>query len=399
MKKNDEWQAKYFYTSTELNDFIEPLKLKLLGKSIDKIMITGHIYTSSGYDDKENYCVKYSCDEKWVIEDDNVEKQIQSLPTHKISLSLDDPLILCFGNIHFEINYCEFSNAQIGINTLNSMSNTDWQDVSDYFVKNIIGKKLLDIKIKQTCVPNKYTSHYRKNGEKMYDEILFVFENGYQLEISSDIDYMSLTERTTWQEQQDLAKNDWEFYYDSKMNLEDNEKTFKELISESTPKNGDNMIIVGNKIWDYCFLEYDFVINNNGHVSYCYYSWAVNNMNFLWNFLEAIVMSKKDCYLCCEEEGPETYFLVQNLDNDKIRFIHISDRRHDIKGLDTEDFKIRQDFITTKYNFVNQFYNCLRSPIFNVTEEKLKNSTFSSAFNKFFKDSEIVKKYLELYNC
>ena len=40
------WNAKNFYTSTELNDFIEPLKSMLLGKSIDGIMVIGHIYTS-----------------------------------------------------------------------------------------------------------------------------------------------------------------------------------------------------------------------------------------------------------------------------------------------------------------------------------------------------------------
>ncbi len=397
MKKDDEWQAKYFYTSTELNNFIEPLKSKLLGKSIDKIMITGHIYTSCGYDDKENYCVKYSCDEKWVIEDNNVEKQIQSLPTHKVSLSLDDPLILCFGNIHFEINYCEFSNAQIGINTLNSMSNADWQDVSDYFVKNIIGKKLLDIKINQTCIPNKYTSHYRKNGEKMYDEIVFVFENGYQLEISSDIDYMSLAERIIWQEQQDLAQRDWDCYYDSKQYLDDNEKTFKELIAESIPINGNNMRITANDEYSTGFLDYYFEINNNGIISKCYYGFAINNMNFLWNFVEAMVMSKNDCYLCCEEEGPETYFYIQNLDDDKIRFIHISNRIQD-EGLVTEDYKVRQDFITSKYNFIKQFYTCLIQPIRHFNKTNMSKVCLDE-YNEFYKNSIIVKKYLELYNC
>ena len=37
-------------------------------------------------------------------------------------------------------------------------------------------------------------SHCRQQGEIMYDEIIFIFEYGYQLEISSDIDYMSLYE-------------------------------------------------------------------------------------------------------------------------------------------------------------------------------------------------------------
>lgn len=109
-------------------------------------------------------------------------------------MSLDEPLVLCFGDEHFEIKYCEFSNAQIGINTLIRNENIGWQDVSNYFAKNIIGQKLVDIKINFTTRPNEYVSHYRKIGEKMYDEIVFVFENGHQLEIASDIDYMSLSE-------------------------------------------------------------------------------------------------------------------------------------------------------------------------------------------------------------
>lgn len=83
---------------------------------------------------------------------------------------------------------------------------------------------MLDIKIKHTNLPNEYVSHYRKAGENMYNEIIFIFENGYQLEISSDIDYMYLSEKPIWYEQQNLAKSSWNDYYNSKQYLEEYEK-------------------------------------------------------------------------------------------------------------------------------------------------------------------------------
>lgn len=211
---SNKWDTKNFYTANELAEFINSVRDTFIGKTIGKIMVMGHIYTSVGYDDNENRCVTYSGDnEKWYI--DNESEDILSTPTHKVSLSLDEPIALCFGDEHFEINYCEFSNAQIGINTLTLEEKSyiegckAWKDMSSYFDKNIIGQKLVDIKINFTTRPNQYVSHYRKIGEHMYDEIIFVFENGQQLEIASDIDYMSLSENQIWQKQQDLAKRDW----------------------------------------------------------------------------------------------------------------------------------------------------------------------------------------------
>ena len=195
-----EWKAKYFYTTTELEAYIEPIRKSLIGKKLDKIMIMGHIFTSVGLDDNENRCEKYADEDEWYIEENRYENEVKSTPTHQVALSLDEPLVLCFGNQHFEIEYCEFSNAQVAMNTLDftEVSNIEgcvaWQDVNKYFAKNIIGQKLSGIKVCHTSQPNEYVSHYRKHGEDMYDEILFIFENGYCLEISSDIDYMSLYE-------------------------------------------------------------------------------------------------------------------------------------------------------------------------------------------------------------
>lgn len=160
------WNAQNYYTAKELSEFLEIVKKELIGQPIDRIMIRGHIYTSTGIDEQENRCVKYADENEWFVEKNMCEKDISSIPTHNVSLSLDEPLVLCFGNIHFEINYCEFSNAQIGLNTLTFEEISDiegclaWKDVSKYYAKNIIGQKLSDITINYTSKPNEYVSHY-----------------------------------------------------------------------------------------------------------------------------------------------------------------------------------------------------------------------------------------------
>lgn len=233
---NFKWKAKNYYTAKELSEFLETVKKVLIGRTVDKIMIMGHIYTSTGIDEQENRCVKYADENEWFVEKNMYEKPISTIPTHNVSLSLDEPLVLCFGDIHFEINYCEFSNAQIGINTLTfeEISCIEgclaWKDVSKYYTKNIIGQKLSDIQIRCTCHPNEYVSHCRQQGEIMYDEIIFIFENGYQLEISSDIDYMSLYENSVWLQQQKYALRDWKIFNDDRDYLEHEELMPKKLI-------------------------------------------------------------------------------------------------------------------------------------------------------------------------
>ena len=201
MEKLFEWNAKNFYTAKELESYIEPIRQSLIGKTLDKIMIMGHIFTSIGLNDQENRCVKYSNEEEWFIDENMYENPVKTFPTHQVALELHEPLVLCFGDNHFEIEYCEFSNAQIDMNSLNftEISNIEncvaWQDVNKYYAKNIIGQKLLDIEYCRTCHPNEYVSHYRKEGEDMYNEIIFIFENGHQIEISPDFDHMTLYEQ------------------------------------------------------------------------------------------------------------------------------------------------------------------------------------------------------------
>ena len=119
MEKLFEWNAKNFYTAKELESYIEPIRQSLVGKTIDKIMIMGHIFTSVGLDDQENRCVKYSNEEEWFIEENMYENSVKSFPTHQVALELDEPLVLCFGDNHFEFTLKE---ALSEINPLNSIS-------------------------------------------------------------------------------------------------------------------------------------------------------------------------------------------------------------------------------------------------------------------------------------
>lgn len=405
MEKLFEWNAKNFYTAKELESYIEPIRQSLVGKTIDKIMIMGHIFTSVGLDDQENRCVKYSNEEEWFIEENMYKNSVKSFPTHQVALELDEPLVLCFGDNHFEIEYCEFSNAQVAMNTLNfsEASNIEgcvaWKDVSNYYNKNIIGQKLSDIKIRRTCTPNEYVSHYRKQGEAMYDEIIFVFKNGYQLEISSDIDYMSLYENSIWLQQQEYALRDWKIFNDNRDCLDDGELMPKELIQKSSPIEGENAIITANERWLFGLIDYEFIINNKDNISYCYYGFAENSMNDLWYFLELLTQTNKDLYFSCEEEGPTSFFYIQNLDNEKIRFMHISNRVQKPVQIINGLFQIHQDFVISKYNFIKQFYDAIRKPIINTKIEDLDNTLGIEEFEQLNKDSDIIKKYFEKNKC
>ena len=59
--------------------------------------------------------------------------------------------------------------------------------------RNLINKKETTRKTKEVYFP--CFTLKREDGEDMYDEIIFVFENSYKLKIAMDIaDYMSIAE-------------------------------------------------------------------------------------------------------------------------------------------------------------------------------------------------------------
>ena len=364
---NFKWKAKNYYTAKELSEFLETVKKGLIGRT-------------------------YADENEWFVEKNMCEKDISSIPTHNVSLSLDEPLVLCFGNIHFEINYCEFSNAQIGLNTLTfeEISCIDscltWKDISKYYTKNIIGQKLSDIQIRRTCHPNECVSHYRKQGEDMYDEIIFVFENGYQLEISSDTDYMNLKETPIWQIVQDFSKQTWNEY--SK-----NEKiTFEQLIETSIPIETNKLNIT---IANAYYVDLEFLFETDYGKSIFWLAEAVNTPAHLLRFLEAIIISKEDeIYFYCEEEGPDTFLFVKKI-NDKIRFIHLSQRKQFSKYIETEAYKIRQDIITDKKNFIRTFYSTIKNVIKNTDTKQYTCNWMLNQFIELQKGSPIIEQYLE----
>ena len=90
---NFKWKAKNYYMAKELSEFLETVKKGLIGRTVDKIMIMGHIYTSTGIDEQENRCVKYADENEWFVEKNMYEKPISTIPTHNVLLSLDEPLV------------------------------------------------------------------------------------------------------------------------------------------------------------------------------------------------------------------------------------------------------------------------------------------------------------------
>ncbi len=199
-----------------------------------------------------------------------------------------------------------------------------------------------------------------------------------------------------WQKQQESAFKEWQFFYDNRELLENGELTIKELIESSHPVDGENVIITANDDWGLGFIDYDFTISNNKNISYCYYGFAENCMNELWYFLELLTQTTEDLYFACEEEGPESFFYIQNINGEKIRFMHISDRVQQPNGIVVGLFKVHQDFIISKHKLIEQFYNAMRIPIISTKIEELSHPLGTEEFEDLIKDSEIIKNYLNI---
>ena len=96
-----------------------------------------------------------------------------------------------------EIEYWTGSLVNVNVNSIDT--DEYGADVSKNFMRNIIGKKLVDIEIKKT---NKvYFMNFdhlgieRKDGDDMFEQIRFIFENGFKLELTTDhCDYTEFSE-------------------------------------------------------------------------------------------------------------------------------------------------------------------------------------------------------------
>lgn len=198
-------------------DFKQYLKsLNLIGLPIKRVMVIGNIFNDidTFYDfingnwyeyDDNNVLVKVDEEEKCRIEQGSLLKPWQ---VENAFLQLDEPIILYIGGKQIEVNYCEYGNAKIGINTLNQGNAISffnypyWKDVSKHFSKNIIGNKIVDFEIEPYIFENDIEgSEYgiftvdRKKGDISFGEFSFVLDNGYKL--TFDVvygDYMGVWE-------------------------------------------------------------------------------------------------------------------------------------------------------------------------------------------------------------
>jgi hypothetical protein len=112
-------------------------------------------------------------------------------------MSLDSPVILDFEGERLEIEYWTGSLVNVNMNSIDL--GKYGADVSSHFGINIIGQKLVDIKVHKT--DKVYFMNFdslgieRNEGDDMFEQIWFIFENGYVLELTTDhCDYTQFSE-------------------------------------------------------------------------------------------------------------------------------------------------------------------------------------------------------------
>lgn len=187
------WDSKRIIHAKPLEEYFDSIKDKIIGKTIDRIFYTGTLY--NWYWDMTDYEYKNG---EWL----NAGKKANPPAYYQwkdrdVSLRLDSPVILDFEGNRLEIEY--WSGSLVNVN-MNSINIEDYgADVSKHFAVNIIGQKLVDIKIHKTDkVYFMNFSHLgidRKDGDDMFEQIWFIFENEYVLELTTDhCDYTQFSE-------------------------------------------------------------------------------------------------------------------------------------------------------------------------------------------------------------
>ena len=190
------WQGKRIIWAKDLEDYFNSIKNTLIGKTIDKIHILGNLPAFCMWD----YVFEYK-NGKWYLDGEETDEEPSYYPfkTVDTQFEMDGPIILWFGDTNIEIDYWQGSVVRLAQNTLVKSQYT--YNVSTNFSKNIIGHKLVDIQIHKT--DKVYFMDFlanaegieRKDGDDMFEEIWFIFDNGYKLEITTDhTDYMVVGE-------------------------------------------------------------------------------------------------------------------------------------------------------------------------------------------------------------
>lgn len=188
------WSGKRIVSAKDLEDYFNSIKDKIIGKTLEQMYIRGILFGYCLWD--EDFEFKNG---QWFDYDGKPTNERPFYYPWKVEnsgLQLDEPLVLCFGDIQLEIKYNMGSVVHVAENTLDAEKDCS-RNVSNFFSKNLIGHKLVDIKINKVdkvCFVDFLKIGF-KDGDDMFDEIWLVFDNGYKLEIVSDgCDYMYVQE-------------------------------------------------------------------------------------------------------------------------------------------------------------------------------------------------------------
>lgn len=191
-------------------------------------------------------------------------------------------------------------------------------------------------------------------------------------------------------------KQEWDFH--NNFCLQNKSKTLDDLLTESSPIKTETFDVKTEIIYD---LDLDFEINTTYGKSSCWLAESVNNVDGIWHFLEDLIEDKQEYFFYCEEEGPYTFFYASKINNDYIRFVHITDMLKSNEYTDsTGEFRIVQDIVVNRKTLINAFYNSIKlaydnyridyevgSDLYLWVEDSMKNT---------MKDSEILRNYLML---
>ena len=187
------WESKRIIHAKDLEEYFASIKDKIIGKTIDRIFYTGTLYNY--YWDMTDYEYKNG---EWLNNGKKANPPAYyQWKDRDVSLRLDSPVILDFEGERLEIEY--WTGSLVNVN-INSIDIEDFgADVSKHFAINIIGQKLVDIQIHKT--DKVYFMNFdhlrieRKDGDDMFEQIWFIFENGYVLELTTDhCDYTEFSE-------------------------------------------------------------------------------------------------------------------------------------------------------------------------------------------------------------
>jgi len=209
-KTYEAWTAQKYISAAELENYLNELKPKVINKPIKKISIAGNLFDFFEAANLIEIDGKYYSVECCGMDGDGkdiydyTEEENVHLPQNieNFSAALDEPAIIQIGgDIQFEVDMPEYSLAKIGINTLKEYKYYSsitgygiWRNISSYYKKNIIGHTIKDIYIEKTSKTSFTGSIERQEEDDMYTGFGFILDNGCKLDISTDGDYMQVSE-------------------------------------------------------------------------------------------------------------------------------------------------------------------------------------------------------------